>query len=337
MAPIVGALPPPPGITPNFAHPKDVLRTVNFVTQSLCISLVTIFVLMRIYTRAVIQKMMYKEDWVCIVSWCFFIVYIADNIMFNFFGGGYHQWEVSQEDAINFQKVSYGGILVYGPTAYLIKLTILLFSSRLYSLAHKPTLAITVLILLMLAFYIPMEFAKIFICSPISAYWDRSAHPHATCLDVKTLYFADTAVSVITDIAVLMVPIPLIWGMNLSKMRKFKVMALLAAGGIACIASVARLVMLAIIINSQDGTLNTVALNLLAVAEVSIGLICACLPSLGVFCKHFSNSRKRKAKDSDQNIVLGTVGSGGKQVMRKGKFDNSLLMWTYVEVEPDSK
>ncbi|KAH9222311.1 hypothetical protein DL95DRAFT_432243 [Leptodontidium sp. 2 PMI_412] len=228
MAPIVGALPPPPGITPNFAHPKDVLRTVNFVTQSLCISLVTIFVLMRIYTRAVIQKMMYKED-------------------FNFFGGGYHQWEVSQEDAINFQKVSYGGILVYGPTAYLIKLTILLFSSRLYSLAHKPTLAIT-----------------IFICSPISAYWDRSAHPHATCLDVKTLYFADTVVSVITDIAVLMVPIPLIWGMNLSKMRKFKVMALLAAGGIACIASVARLVMLAIIINSQDGTLNTVALNLLA-------------------------------------------------------------------------
>jgi len=109
-----------------------------------------------------------------------------------------------------------------------------------------------------------MEFAKIFICNPISAYWNKSAHPDASCLDVKTLYFADTVVSVITDFAVLISPIPLIWGMNLSKARKFKVIALLAAGGIACGASVARLVMLAIIIDSQDGTLNTVALNLMA-------------------------------------------------------------------------
>ncbi|PVH76672.1 hypothetical protein DL98DRAFT_464679 [Cadophora sp. DSE1049] len=337
MAPVVGALSPPPGTAPDFSQPKDVLHTVNFVTQSLCVSTVTILVFLRVYTRAVIQKIMYKEDWACIVSWCFFIVYITDNFLFNLFGGGYHQWEVSKQDAINFQKVSYGGILVYGPTAYLIKLTILLFSASLYAAAHKSTLAIKTLIFFMLAFYIPMEFAKIFICNPISAYWDKAAHPGASCLDVKTLYFADTTVSVITDLAVLISPIPLIWGMNLSKARKFKVIALLAAGGIACVASVARLVMLAIIINSQDGTLNTVALNLLAVAEVSIGLICACLPSLGVFCKHFSKTcGKRKAKNSDHNIQMTTVGSGGKQVIRKGTFDNSLLRWTYVEVEPDS-
>lgn len=65
MAPVVGSLPPPPGKTPNFEHPKDVLRTVNFVTQSLCISLVTILVLIRVYTRAVIQKIVYKEDCKC--------------------------------------------------------------------------------------------------------------------------------------------------------------------------------------------------------------------------------------------------------------------------------
>ncbi|KAH7383049.1 hypothetical protein BKA64DRAFT_175410 [Cadophora sp. MPI-SDFR-AT-0126] len=337
MAPVVGALSPPPGTTPDFSQPKDILHTVNYVTQSLCLFTVTILVILRVYTRVVIQKIMCKEDWACIVSWCFFVAYIADNYLFNLFGGGFHQWEVSKEDAINFQKVSYGGILVYGPTAYLIKLTILLFSARLYAAAHKSTLAIKILIFLMLAFYVPMEFAKIFICSPIAAYWNRAAHPGASCLDVKTLYFADTAVSVITDVAVLMSPIPLIWGMNLSKTRKFKVIALLAAGGIACVASVARLVVLAIIIDSQDGTLNTVALNLLAVTEVSIGLICACLPSLGIFCKHISKRfSKGKAKNSDHNIQMITVGSGGKQVIRKGTFDNSLLRWTYVEVDPNS-
>lgn len=100
MAPVVGALPPPPGTTPDFSQPKDVLHTVNFVTQSLCLSTVTILVFVRVYTRAVIQKIMYKEDCryrfirstrpglhlhislgTCILSWLLFIGYITDNFL----------------------------------------------------------------------------------------------------------------------------------------------------------------------------------------------------------------------------------------------------------------
>ncbi|KAL2063950.1 hypothetical protein VTL71DRAFT_4444 [Oculimacula yallundae] len=334
MAPIVGALPPPPGVTPNFDHPKDVLRTVNFVIQPLSLGLVTITVFMRVYTRAMIQRVMYKEDWACVASWFSYTAYVTTNIMLTIFGGGRHQWEVSEQDVINFRKVAYAGLMVYGPTACLIKLTLLLVTTRLCAAAHKSTFAIKTLMLLILAFYIPIAFPKIFICSPIAAFWNPAAHPNASCISVKTLYFADTGVSVVSDFSVLIAPIPLIWGMNLSRKTKIKVIALLAAGGIACVTTLARLVLLIVTVDSKDTTLNTIFLNLLAMGEVSLGLSCACLPSLGIFWKHFFGKRERKAKDSGVR-ELETVGSGGKPVPKKDKFDNSLLRWTHQEVEAD--
>lgn len=56
-----GGMPPPPGVTPNFEHPKDVLRTVNLVTQTLSIAIVTAFVLLRIFARYRIARA-YKPD-----------------------------------------------------------------------------------------------------------------------------------------------------------------------------------------------------------------------------------------------------------------------------------
>ena len=46
-----GGLAPPPGVIPNFEHPEDVLRTVNLVTQALSISIVSAFVMLRIFAR----------------------------------------------------------------------------------------------------------------------------------------------------------------------------------------------------------------------------------------------------------------------------------------------
>lgn len=41
------AMDPPPGVTADLEHPTDVLRTINFVTQALTLTLCTFFVLVR--------------------------------------------------------------------------------------------------------------------------------------------------------------------------------------------------------------------------------------------------------------------------------------------------
>lgn len=62
MSFIKAAAEPPPGVIADLENPQDVLRTVNLVVQSLCIVFVSVTVLLRMYTRAVVQKTIYRED-----------------------------------------------------------------------------------------------------------------------------------------------------------------------------------------------------------------------------------------------------------------------------------
>lgn len=50
-----GALPPPPGIEPNFIDPPS-QRERNIALHTVLLTLVTIFIVMRVYTRAYITK-----------------------------------------------------------------------------------------------------------------------------------------------------------------------------------------------------------------------------------------------------------------------------------------
>lgn len=62
MAQLEAAIPPPAGVKSNFSNPKDVLHTVNLVTQVLCIIVVTIFVVIRIWIKTHYHKNLNSED-----------------------------------------------------------------------------------------------------------------------------------------------------------------------------------------------------------------------------------------------------------------------------------
>lgn len=59
---VQGAAPPPPGVMPDFANPVDVLHTVNLVAQILSIVLVSVFVLLRVYAKAVLAPPFLLDD-----------------------------------------------------------------------------------------------------------------------------------------------------------------------------------------------------------------------------------------------------------------------------------
>jgi hypothetical protein len=65
MSTVIGAETPPSGVTPNFANPKDVLHTINLVTQILCMCLITPLYLMRMYVRTYVVRSFVREDCMC--------------------------------------------------------------------------------------------------------------------------------------------------------------------------------------------------------------------------------------------------------------------------------
>lgn len=74
----------------------------------------------------------------------------------------------------------------------------------------------------------------------------------------------------ITDLAVLVIPIPLIWNLHMPLRKKIRVLGLLGAGGIAVAASLARLVMVVQGVGDPDLTWSIVRFNLLGYVFASL-------------------------------------------------------------------
>lgn len=301
---LIGAAPPPDGVTPNFAHPQDVLHTINTVSGILTIGLVAPFVLARLYIRLFVARLFVTEDWFCLVAWLLATGYCLTGLFMGMHGGGNHDYEVTKSELRGFQQALYADTIVYGPTAWFTKATLLLIFARVFSPFKKTVIGIYIFIALMLGYYLPVMIIKIRVCTPIYGLWDPDVH--AECINQSALFICDTIMSAVTDLAILILPIPLVWSLHMPTKKKVRIGLLLGAGGIATGASVVRLILVFQPNSFADETVSFVRFNLLGVAEVGIGLICASFPAFNMFFsklskdKNSSNQSKQIPPKSNQ-------------------------------------
>lgn len=130
------------------------------------------------------------------------------------------------------------------------------------------------------AYTIAATVVKICICNPISTYWQGPDATNGTCLNVLRIFLSDTIFSTITDLMIFALPMTLIPTLHLPLMKKLRVIVVLAAGGLACVVTIVRLVWVISYQNSPDRTWTTTRTDLVTCAEIAVGIICACLPAV---------------------------------------------------------
>ncbi|KAJ6083511.1 hypothetical protein N7467_007646 [Penicillium canescens] len=312
------AVPPPIGQSSNFAHPKDVLHTVNLVAQVLCIIVVTMFVVLRLWIRARYHQSFNAEDYFTVAGWALFMVFCACMLLLNVYGGGYNAWDVTETEFIKFQKVqinppfypfgaltneltqvSYATTLVYVPMVFVIKIALLAVMGRIFAPHRGKVIVIYISIGIMLCYYVAALFLKVFFCDPISAYWFGTSNG-GKCLNQRNVIIADSVISIASDLWVLVLPIPMIWSLQMTRAKKLRVVGLLGAGGLATAFSVWRLVIMVAESNTTNTTWFWIHCVLTANAEAGIGLICACLPAMS----HFFTRVKSKRGTTTNNGYL---------------------------------
>ena len=79
-------------------------------------------------------------------------------------------------------------------------------------------------------FYLAFFLVSIFQCSPRIKIW--TPEEPGRCLDVNALYLVSASFNVISDIAMLSVPIYLIWNLQMSAQRKVGTSAIFATGAL---------------------------------------------------------------------------------------------------------
>lgn len=104
-------------------------------------------------------------------------------------------------------QIQYAAAIIYGPCIWSIKVTLLLILVRVFTPFRRIISAVWAFIFAMLLYYIIVTALKVFKCRPISSVWDPNTP--GKCLNEILLFSIDTSLSIITDLIILILPIPL--------------------------------------------------------------------------------------------------------------------------------
>ena len=158
---------------------------------------------------------------------------------------------------------------------------------------------------------IALTILNIFQCRPVGAAFEYPVPEGGHCTDIVTIYLSSAPVNIITDLALLFLPMPILTAMRLPRNEKLILIVTFSFGGFVAIVDVVRIAYLesAALARLQDTTGSGLqkergdfawiaSLSFMwSAVEVHVGIICACVPGVKpLAAKIFPNLLGRFAK-----------------------------------------
>lgn len=119
--------------------------------------------------------------------------------------------------------------VIYVPALMTTKISILLLYRRIFT-SDKFHRVLWCVGGFVLAFAITAIFLQIFQCTPIEAIWYTNIERH--CVDISASYIAMGTINIVTDVAILCLPMPQLWQLQMSRTRKVQMIGMFLLGGL---------------------------------------------------------------------------------------------------------
>ncbi|CAL8583670.1 hypothetical protein XPA_009291 [Xanthoria parietina] len=297
---------PPPGVTSNFTNGPS-RHKYNIVCQTICLTTVTTLVVIRVYTKSRVLKSLGWDDATSVLAWLGLIAFGVLIAISDEYGAGKHMWDITGADYLTFNKLTYAFYITYTFDILFTKASILLLYLRVFSLTRSLRIVIQIFLWAHILFYIASFFAAVFMCFPLDAIWNPYVR-HIKCLDIGALKVVSAVINVVSDFAILFIPISTVWNLKMQRKNKVRTMAIFATGLFGCIAGLVRVIFLTKELTdksyAQDPTWMSYPAILWSYAEIAAGILCGCMPAVPAFCRHvreyavkISNKRARIEDD----------------------------------------
>ncbi|KAM7196537.1 Major facilitator superfamily domain containing protein [Naviculisporaceae sp. PSN 640] len=267
-----------------------------FAVTTGTLAVATVFVAGRMWSRIGIVRRVGWDDYIIVFAW-FIVFFLSLTIDFATYRGlGRHDADISVHDRAGLRMCEYIFSVLYNPALMATKTSILIFYLRLSRNTNKilRMASWVVLAIVNIAGTI-LTFMNIFQCQPIEAAWDLRVKP-IKCIPLLTEFICSAPVNVVTDLAILALPLPVLTGMRLPPKQKTILIITFAVGIFVTIVDVVRIYYLQQAINiiptgaSNDpsaifgqsaGFPWNASLSLMwSAVEVNVGITCACVPTL---------------------------------------------------------
>ncbi|RDW67442.1 uncharacterized protein DSM5745_09308 [Aspergillus mulundensis] len=282
-----GAVPVPEGETynPDFSHPWLYEESRAIVIAGLIFS--TLSLALRVYTKATLLHKFGWDDVSMIGAWLFAIATQALCLYGYAHGGiGLHIWNITPQMFLDFQKGIFAAGIVYVPSLALAKASLIILYYRIVGQQRLYRYALYFIAAVVIGYSIAITFALIFACRPIAKAWNGALH--GTCVDQNGLYAATAVTNTVTDVALIVVAIPVVWSLHMPTIQKIGLFFMFVVGCATVITSIIRLVTLFPFLKSNDKTYRVAWTDLWINVEANFIIICACLPFLRHFLRRYA-------------------------------------------------
>ncbi|KAF2268887.1 hypothetical protein CC78DRAFT_330672 [Lojkania enalia] len=250
-------------------------------------------------------------------------------------GMGRHVIVVSDYDLMMFRQGDYVFSHFYDIALVSVKLGILAFYYRVFVLPlfRKIVLATAAFVI---SWGIGITVTLAVVCHPIEAFWDATVT--GKCLDLATFTYFTNISNLVTDVWIFLMPVPVIWHLQLQTKKKLLLCFIFSIGLATCIVSALRLrVVLGHV--DPDFTWSTVPLGAYSVFEPLGGILCTNLPIIW----HMWRKRRpllpgSSAFKSSHPSSTATPGSGqSRRSQFARRIQNSLGLSTLDQTGTDSQ
>jgi hypothetical protein len=147
-----------------------------------------------------------------------------------YYGYGQHLKNLTVENKKEALKYFWVCQITYKACINLSKASILLLYSRIFNNVKWFKFACYALTTIVAMYCIASVVATIVQCDPIPRAWDKTIPGNRECISMAQFWYANAGFSIATDIIILLMPMPLVYGLQVPRIQKVALILVFALG-----------------------------------------------------------------------------------------------------------
>ncbi|UNI22760.1 hypothetical protein JDV02_008621 [Purpureocillium takamizusanense] len=326
-------LPGLPGFDPDNLQPWTVQVVASVTT------LAVVAVSLRILSRKLKHQPLWLDDGMIVFSLCWNIVVVGFIFAMYSAGMGIHADKVEPGSIVMMAKWLVVAEVLYAWNLGWTKTALLLMYYRIFHLPYFKRMA-WIVGAFVWAWVLCITFLFIFICVPVQKLWYQDIPGH--CINQVGTWIANAASTILTDLIILLMPLPQIWSLQLRKTEKIGLTLAFCLGFFVVFASAYRTSVLFTYTNTDPTYTLAPTVGWTAI-EMSAGIVSACLPTLLpivlLFLRWCGFKRDPSAiqVDGDMPLTFGGSGSKDSQGSKGGRGKCSCGMDSALRTQNDAR
>ncbi|KAI6754134.1 hypothetical protein HG530_013310 [Fusarium avenaceum] len=295
----------------NAAKTSHTHLVMVILVVAFAISVSILVVSLRLWCRRA-MKLVYWDDLAAVMSMLCVIALGSGFLALIPRGLNSPTGKIPAHKVVSFYKCTYFVTLFYGQGLYWAKMTFLLLYYRVLCLSYWRWTYFGAIVMLTL-WNISRILVYFLNCIPMEAIWNRDIKGKCVPDRLEVAYIL-AGINIFSDLAIAVLPLPVIWNLNLRRSQKI---ALSGLFGLGCFPITLAIVRIKWVETWSSSTWDIIRPNLWALAEVTSALTCACIPTYKPLLLGISEVA-RQHKRSTNGFVLEEHGSDSEAGLRAG-------------------